>query len=356
MHSMSVNHSKTFFFQDSIPVPLTDTTKAIGSSADTSGDVRPLTNEEISGDNDTLANVQVRRLEVQPPGRSSGFDTSSVPYNLTPEQGTQMDNPLAPFRRKFLSPRNTSQEVFIEQAQSIDHPAQILQQKTDRLPVFSHELRPDWLLVLILISLILIAWLKLFYNKFFDQTMQSLVNFQLSSKLLRDQNIFSRRVAFALNLNFVLIGGAFVYLLLGYFNIKPFPFVDFISFLIYSGIITSFLLLRYIISHFIGHVFQKHREFQEYLHQIFLIYKNLGIYLIPIVIGTAYIHEDYRIYLIYLGTIMLFASLILRLIKGFKILVNKDVLIFYLILYLCTLEILPWLIFYRFFSLSVLTG
>jgi hypothetical protein len=182
------------------------------------------------------------------------------------------------------------------------------------------------------------------------------MNYQLSATLLRDQNIFSRRVAFFLNLNFVIISGAFVFLLLGYLKIRPLPYGDLVSYLVYSGIIMALLLLRYILSNLIGFIFQKQKEFTEYQHQILLIYKNLGIFLIPIVIGIAYIHEGIREYLIYLGGFMLVASLILRLIKGFKILMNRDVLIFYLILYLCILEILPILIFYRFFALSVLTS
>ena len=120
--------------------------------------------------------------------------------------------------------------------------------------------------------------------------------------------------------------------------------------------IAGMLFLRFIVSHTVGHVFRKQHEFQEYLHQILLIYKNLGVYFIPLVLGISYIHEDLRVYLIYLGFILLFASVVLRLIRGLKLLMKQDVLILYLILYLCTLEILPLLIFCRFFSLSILTG
>ena len=365
---MAVLPYKTFFFQDSIPSTTVDTTGKLSPLSDTSVEVIQFTNEELinipdteehkEGELDSLSRVQAPGLAVRPsvPPGSSGFDTAAVPYYLYPVQKILKENPLDPFQRKFFVSRDTSEAVFIEETQSTIHPAQISHQKMDFLPASTNELMPDWLFVLILVSLILIAWLKLFYNKFFDQTMQSLMNFQLSVKMLRDQNIFSRRVALALNLNFVLICGAFIYLLFGYFNIKPFPYSDLVSFFTYSGIVVTLLLLRYIISHLIGHIFQKQVEFQGYLHQILLIYKNLGIYLIPVAIGIAYIHEDIRIYFIYLGCLMLVASLILRIIKGFKILMHKYILILYLILYLCILEILPLLIFYKFFALSVMTG
>ena len=79
-------------------------------------------------------------------------------------------------------------------------------------------------------------------------------------------------------------------------------------------------------------------------------YKNLGIYLIPIVIGIAYIHEKLKIYVVYAGIVLFVLAYFLKFYKGIQIIIKKDVLIFYLILYLCTLEILPVLIIYKFLS------
>ena len=220
-----------------------------------------------------------------------------------------------------------------------------------------HNLRPDWLLAIIIGSLVLLAWLKLFYNKFLDQTIQSIGNFQLSAKLLRDQNLFSRRVAFVLNLNFILVGAAYIYLILGVFHIRFLPLNDILSYFIYALILSGLLILRLATSRAVGLVFRKQYEFREYQHQLLLIYKNLGIYLLIMVIGIAYIREDFRIYLVFLSGLLIIAAFIIRFIKGLKIVLNKkDVLIFYLILYLCTLEILPLLIFYRFFSSLILSG
>ena len=86
------------------------------------------------------------------------------------------------------------------------------------------------------------------------------------------------------------------------------------------------------------------------LHPLLLTFVTI------LVVGLAYIREELRIYFVYLGTVLIFSAYLLRFLKGVRILMNKDVLIFYLILYLCTLEILPFLILYRFFSLSVLRG
>ena len=305
------------------------------------------------------AEALMRYLQLQKPPEPEGFDTAAVPYYLTDDSIAFQDHPISHFSTRYFCPRDTSKPVLVDLADKLPAEKQILTElrSPSELPAArSHDLRPDWLLGIIIGSLVLLAWLKLFYHKFLNQMMQSVSNYQLSVKLLRDQNLFSKRVAIALNINFVFIGGAFIYLIFGYYNLRPFQINDPLSYLCYSGCLMLLLLVRHVILHITGYLFDKHYVFREYLHQIFLIYKSMGIYLIILVIGLAYIRDELRIYFIYLGIILVFSAYFLRLFKGVRILMNKDVLIFYLILYLCTLEILPFLILYRFFSLSVLRG
>jgi hypothetical protein len=305
------------------------------------------------------AEARMRYLQLQKPPEPEGFDTTAVPYYLTDDSIALQDHPISHFSTRYFCPRDTSKPVLVDLEDKLPAEKQILTElrpPSELPPARSHDLRPDWLLGIIIGSLVLLAWLKLFYHKFLNQMMQSVSNYQLSVKLLRDQNLFSKRVAIALNINFVFIGGAFIYLIFGYYNLRPFQLNDPLSYLCYSGCLMLLLLVRHVILHITGYLFDKHYVFREYLHQIFLIYKSMGIYLIILVIGLAYIREELRIYFIYLGIILVFSAYFLRLFKGVRILMNKDVLIFYLILYLCTLEILPFLILYRFFSLSVLRG
>ncbi len=305
------------------------------------------------------AEARMRYLQSLKPPEPEGFDTAAVPYYLTDNSITFADYPLGHFSTRYFCSRDTMKPVLVDMADIPPFKQVTLSEsksQSDQSQAGSHDLRPDWLLGIVILSLVLLAWLKLFYHKLLDQIMQSLTNYQLSVKLLRDQNIFSKRVAIALNTNFILMGGAFAYLIFGYFNLRPFPLNDILSYLCYVGCLMMLLLARFVVLHVTGYLFDSRHVFREYLHQIFLIYKNLGIYLVILVIVLAYIREDLRIYFVYPGIVLVFTAYFLRIFKGVRILLNKDVLIFYLILYLCTLEILPFLILYRFFSLSVLRG
>jgi len=49
------------------------------------------------------------------------------------------------------------------------------------------------------------------------------------------------------------------------------------------------------------------------------------------------------------GLVLIGAGIIFKMIRGYQIIIRKDVLLFYLILYLCTLEILPLVLGYKVF-------
>jgi hypothetical protein len=310
---------------------------------------------------DSIARAEARAnyFQTLKPPEPEGFDTSALPYNFSDDSFAFQVQPIGRLGIRYFCPRDTSMPVLVNMGDALPANKETraeIPSPSDLPEATSHDLRPDWLLVIIIGSLVLIAWLKLFYDKFLDQMMQSVANYQLSVKLLRDQNIFSKRVAVALNLNFVFVGGAFTYLIFGYYGLRPFNVGDFLSYLCYSGCIMMLLMGRYAVLHITGYLFDKVHVSRAYLHQILLIYKSTGIYLIILVIGLAYIREELRILFVYLGMVLISVAYLLRFFKGIRILMKKDVLIFYLILYLCTLEILPFLILYRFFSLSVLRG
>jgi len=285
------------------------------------------------------------------------IDRDKVPYNLKDEDPdfSSTFHFMEQLRGKHYSLKDTQKAIFIEtgsenEAMSTFSETPASQPFGDESGEINRTGNPGWLLAAIILILILIAWLKLFYNKFFDQTLQSLYNYQLSAKVFRDQNIFSRRVATVLNFNFIMTAGLFCFLVSNYYGISIFTGSSFLRYFEFCVLIAVFLLARYIITRLTGMIFNKDHLFKDYIHQILIAYKSLGVYLILIIIGLAYSPAEMKIYLIYAGSILAAIAYLTRIIKGFQIIFRKDVLLIYLILYLCTLEILPILVVYRYFS------
>ena len=278
--------------------------------------------------------------------------TDKIPYLF--ENKTDLiwnQHPLKRFGDHYFFSRDSSHLVYKQYQNTIEtnslkqYDAGINNGETS-----AFDMSPDWLMGIVMICLIVLAWLKLFYHKFINHTVTSFWNYQLSKKEFSNRNIFARRVAFVLNLNFIFIGGLFIYLFLNHFQINPLQLKPFPYYLCLTVILASLLLIRHILLIITGYIFNREELFKEYLHQIFLIYKNIGIYFIPLVIAIAYVHDNIRIYLIITGLVLTAMAYLFRFIRGIQIIIKKDVLIFYLILYLCTLEILPVVIYCKFFS------
>ncbi len=199
----------------------------------------------------------------------------------------------------------------------------------------------DWLPIFILISLFMFSLIKVIFNKYILQVLYSLVNYQASVQLLRDRNVLFRNMAFVLNIIFALNTGLFVYFFIDFFKLGQINQSGLLSFLIYAILILAFYNIRFIICKTVGYIFLVNETFEEYNHNEKLSNKNIGLLLFPVIILIPYVPVIFKPLILYLGIAIVFIIFILRIIRAFQIIIRKEVSSFYLILYLCTIEILP---------------
>jgi len=181
----------------------------------------------------------------------------------------------------------------------------------------------------------------------------SLLSYQLSLKLLREKNIMIKRVSFVLNFIYVIMLSTFILKIFELYQIKVFKFNTFETLLILINIIIIISVFRILLLKLVGFIFNSTQIFNEYIHNNYVINKNLGLFLFPLLIGQVYISEKLKVIFIIAGISLILISYIIRFYRGFQIIIKKDIFLFYLILYLCTLEILPLLLGYKFFILLV---
>ena len=217
-------------------------------------------------------------------------------------------------------------------------------------PEKRNDVTNDWYLGIILFIVMLFMWIKIFYNKYFTLLFNSLLNYQISLKLLREKSVLTKRVSFALNLIYIIVLALFILKFLEFYQIKLFKFNNFELLLVLINMIILLSVARILILNIIGFLFNSNNIFNEYIHNNYIINKNLGLFLFPLVFIQVYMSEKLTVVFIIAGIILIFLSYILRLYRGFQIIIKKDIFLFYLILYLCTLEILPLLLGYKLFK------
>jgi hypothetical protein len=212
----------------------------------------------------------------------------------------------------------------------------------------------DGFTIAIVFSLFVLSWMKMVYQKFIVQIVSSIVDYQVAMRLYRERNVLFRNVSIGLHFIFYINMGLFIFYLMDYYNHSQQLFQsNFISILVYSAFVFIVYNIKSLTSKILGHIFEVQENFMIYSHNINLYNKNIGLFLFPIIILYPFINEKFKPLIIYAGLLLLFIMFLLRSYRSAQIIIRKGISLFYLILYLCAIEILPVLLLVKVFSTLV---
>jgi hypothetical protein len=217
----------------------------------------------------------------------------------------------------------------------------------------NRNLTPDWVLYFLIAFLVALAWIRLIYTKFIVNIFKSTFNFQLAVKVFNEPGIIQKRIFTILNVFYYLSTAIFLYVISKFYGYHPLG-LDGIQ---YMAAITAFLiaysLFRVSIMKITGEIFYRQKLFSEAIFHNFLFNKVTGIVIVPFILLAAYTRGIYQEISVISGIVALIAINIARILRGIVFVSRYVVLLFYFILYLCTLEILPVLVIIKLiFSLS----
>ncbi|TXG36817.1 DUF4271 domain-containing protein [Seonamhaeicola maritimus] len=200
--------------------------------------------------------------------------------------------------------------------------------------------------VLLIIGLAILAIVKLTAPKRFDDFIFVIGNSKYLKIYSRDQKFLDKFDALLFG-NLIITSSIFAYILLQFFTESK---EISINTLFKLGVgIAAFILIKVLIERLIGSLFELDSLMDTYLFQK-ISYKNfLGVLLLPINAFLLYSLE-LTLPIIYIMLIILLIVNIIGLITSFK--THQSLIkshFFYFILYLCALEIAPYVILYKVF-------
>jgi hypothetical protein len=211
--------------------------------------------------------------------------------------------------------------------------------------------REDWLLGILLIGWILFASVKVGFNKYLNLLMGSLVKVSVATRLYTERGYKKLYGAIRLNFLFYLIVPLAVYQILDFYHVKIPGLKGPLFFLILFIAINTFILAKSLVYRSVGTVIMLEEEINESIFNIFLFYKGLALFLLPIVTIHAVEHRVNFVtiwIMIFLIALFYFVSILRSIYIGNR----KGISIFYLILYLCLLEILPLFLIYKILTMG----
>jgi hypothetical protein len=244
----------------------------------------------------------------------------------------------------------------VKKLQTVDHNSRIAV-IPKKIVGFEGKLRQeanlDWFTVAIIVSLFVFSWMKVVYQKFVVQIITGLVDYQVAMRLYREKNVLFRNVSVGLHTIFYINMGLYIYYLIDF---KDYPQVFknvFLSVFIYSLFILLIYNIKSFTSKILGYLFLVQENFAQYIHNVNLYNKNIGLFLFPIVIIYPFAIDEMKPIVIYAGLILMLGLFLLRSYRSAQIIMKKGISLFYLILYLCAVELLPVLLLVKFASTLV---
>ena len=225
------------------------------------------------------------------------------------------------------------------------HP--FLQMKTGQINFMLHSrFIPDWAIILLIAVLIILAVIRTMSGKYLWSLFQSAFNNQTASRMYRER-ISSRNLTFfLLEVLYYAVLAIFLY----HFIITTHNNINSPGFNLYLTTIAFIIVYvnaKKILYHLSGHLFRCKEEISEYL-----FYKTSGNH----ITGLFLLFPAFSLFfssgllfntLLITGLIIIIIPSIINTFRGVLIVAKKDFSIYYLILYLCTLEILPLFIVWK---------
>ncbi len=205
----------------------------------------------------------------------------------------------------------------------------------------------DWILVVLLLTFFTLGWIRYFYGKVYLQSVRAVVSYRDSRRLFIEQNGLVKRISMTLNLVFFINFSLFLELALNYHNPQLNASNRFTMFLLVMAFLGAFIILKSIIYWVLGYLFNASAITKEYVYNSSIYNKLAGIAYLPLILAIPYVNVISQSALINTGFILFLLLYFLQLARGVQIIFKNNSSVFYTILYLCTIEILPMLVLYK---------
>lgn len=207
-------------------------------------------------------------------------------------------------------------------------------QKTDR---------PLWIIGVLILLFSGIGVVRLFFYSTFHNIINGFFNDRVLGQISKEDNVMTSWPYIFLYVIFSFSLGLFILIFQVAYN--PMGEVSFANFLKISALVGVLFVAKIVLIRIIAVVFEVERLVREYIAVLYLVYFNSMLILMPLLLFVTFFPASYfKIILIFFLIVVSILFLYRFLRTAIGLVGNLKFSIFYLILYLCSLEIAPILI------------
>jgi hypothetical protein len=208
----------------------------------------------------------------------------------------------------------------------------------------ARKTRDQWVIGTIIGLLLYTALLNRIMSKDVESVWQSFYSKRILSQVGKEDSIINAWTFMALFLLFGLTLGLFLYQLAQYKNVY-YSINSVRLFVSFSLIILVALAIKFLIVKFLGFVFNINKLVSEYLSVLYLSYFNIGFIFLPVTVCFCLLASELISYILWIALVLAIVIFVWQYLRS-SVNIVSNILFhkFYLVVYLCALEICPILI------------
>jgi len=206
---------------------------------------------------------------------------------------------------------------------------------------------PTWHFIYLFLLIGLFAWIRLYYGNILIQTVQASTNFHVANKMFKNNSLLQNQLDGALYLFYFLSMAFLLYYIELRIEMLPYALQGGLLFLFNLALLVALFLGRVMLHNITGIFFNRVRIIREYLYNMFIFNKLSGLVALPLMFLLVYTRGTLQGVIFWTCIFALSGIVVMRLIRAIVFSYRKEVLIFYMFLYLCALEIAPLVLLYR---------
>ncbi len=210
-------------------------------------------------------------------------------------------------------------------------------------PIVTQPLYNQWMwLVPMLIAIVaIIGYLRTSFRKYIFTLLKSTINRYTAGNLFKTVNAQNLTPSLLLSVLFIINTGVFIYESFLHYEVKLLTNSGFGFLSLIWLVVFAIFLLKNLAYWIIGYIFNNREKTSEFLFQVNVLNKVFGVVIIPFIVTIPFVSSGMTDVLILCVGILLVFMYVGQMMWGAKIILQQPISIFYLFLYLCTLEILP---------------
>lgn len=203
--------------------------------------------------------------------------------------------------------------------------------------------RPAWVFFVILLLYIGIGLIRLFFYSTFQGIIYGFFNERILMQISKEDSMLTSWPYIFLYAIFSLAMGLFIVIQQSAFSASS-P-LTILYFLKISAFVAVLFVVKILLIRIISVIFEIERLAREYITVLYLVYFNSMLLLMPMLLFVTFLPVFYFKFILIFYVIIVSLLFLYRFLRtAWSLLGNLRFSIFYLILYLCTLEVIPILI------------